>query len=630
MKTSRPLSGLLIPVRTFRPAPGRFCWPARGVFASASLRDLRPLVQLAADLKARLSIRAQIETNGWGPADVRLRRTPAPRDPDGYALRIAPGGVEIESATDAGAYYAVQTLRHLLAIHGADLPCGEIVDAPDFSRRAVYLDCSRGKVPTVDTVRQLIEFLASCKINELQLYIENVFTFRRHPAIGRGFDPFTPEDLLAIQEHARLHHVRFVPSLTSFGHFERILMLPPYRALGEYPGHYGLSGGTTLCPSDPRSIRLVSELYGEFLPLFDAVDFNACCDETWELGRGRSAARAKRVGTGRLYLDHLLRLHRLCLKHGKRMNVWADILLQHPETISELPGDLVLLNWDYWASGKRIPQTKLITEAGYSCVVCPGTHGWQSHGSRLQSSMDNVRVFAAEGRRRSAEGLMQTDWGDMGHRNPLGISLHGFAHAAAHAWNGRAVDETVFTDRFADLCFGKSEGRIAMAIRELGRNEERAGTSLYRTLVWRTDGKGTAFQGVSRNHPAWFEVAPATPPPWSEASLAGSQDVVDSCVRTAERLAGVKAAPPFFALALDELRLANAMDRLGARRILAAKKLAAGGSLATGERQRVRDDLLDARHRLKTTWLARNRPSRLRDNLQLLDNHLVALRLRGS
>lgn len=620
MKDTSPI-GSLIPVRNFRPAPGRFRWPEKAVLASPSGRDQLPLSQLARDLKAR-GVSTRLDAGAWGEASVRIRRATRALEPEGCRMRIAPGGVQIEASTDAGAFYAVQTLREALAARGPDLPCGEAADSPDFSRRAAYLDCSRGKVPTVDTIRRLIEFLASCKVNELQLYIENVFTFRRHPEIGRGFDPFTPEDLLAIQEHAQAHHMRFVPSLTSFGHFERILMLPRYRALAEYPGHYGMPGGTTLCPTDPRSIRLVEELYDEFLPLFEAVDFNACCDETWELGKGRSAPRARRIGVGRLYLEHLLKLHRLCLKHGKRMNVWADIVLDHPETIPQLPGDLVLLNWDYHAHGRRIPMTRKITDAGFSCVVCPGTHGWQSHGTRMRASMDNVRVFAAEGRRRGADGLMQTDWGDRGHRNPLGASLHGFAHAAAHAWHGAAVDEASFTDRFARRWFGADASAVADALRDLGANEDRMKTNAYESLAWKTDGTGLLFRGIPPKSPVWFQPLDRKETPWLRADRAGAVETLAACGRADRVLANIAPPDAFLSRALADLRLVSALDRASARRIVAAKTLAEGHTVPERERRAIREDLLDVRRRMRTTWLASNRPSRLDDNLRLIDNQI--------
>jgi len=51
-------------------------------------------------------------------------------------------------------------------------------------------------------------------------YVENVFTFKKHPEIGRGYSPFTPEEILSLQEHCKKHHIRLVGSLSSFGHLK--------------------------------------------------------------------------------------------------------------------------------------------------------------------------------------------------------------------------------------------------------------------------------------------------------------------------------------------------------------------------------------------------------------------------
>jgi hypothetical protein len=604
---------MLIPPRKLVALPGSFTWPARPVFGTGSLADLLPLRQLAPQ--------ARVILGEGGKVHLRVRRDPARGRPEGYTLLIQPGGIELRARTNAGAYYGLQTLRALRADHGARLPACRITDHPDFDRRGVYLDCSRGRVPTLETLKQLVEQLAHWKLNELQLYIENVFTFAAHPQIGRGFSPFSPADILDLQACCRDHHVRLVPSLASFGHFERILALPAYRDLGERPGHLGYPGGTTLCPGDRRGLDLVAGLYAEFLPLFEAVDFNACCDETWELGRGRSLRRARREGTGPVYLSFIRKLHRLCLKHGKRMNIWADIALNHPEILAELPRDLVLLNWDYAAEGLRMRRSREIVDAGLAWVASPGTSGWQSHGTRLRNAMQNVSRFAAEGRRRGAEGLLNTDWGDFGHRNPLGVSLHGFAHGAAHAWNGRAVDDKTFTGRFARALFGPAHAEAARLIRELGKTGERVGDRIpYHAWGESLLGKTDLFRGIPRISPVWLPQPHRKP--WIEsASPAGCRTVVERLApsrRTPYR--GKPALSPWARAALEDLHLSAGLDAVACRRILLARDLRAGRSVPRRRRAGLRDAMVRLTDAFESNWRRRYRPSRLRDNLRLLRN----------
>ena len=51
---------------------------------------------------------------------------------------------------------------------------------------------------------------------------------------------------------------------------------------------------------------------------------------------------SERTGVGRVYLDFILKIRQLCLKHNKRVNMWGDIVLKHPEIIPSIPKDIVM------------------------------------------------------------------------------------------------------------------------------------------------------------------------------------------------------------------------------------------------------------------------------------------------
>src|SRR5208283_753473 len=94
----------------------------------------------------------------------------APPHPGGYNLKIYRQGVRIEFRETGGLRAAMATFRQLSRQYGRRLPCLKIRDWPDFSRRGVMLDISRGRVPRFETLLKLIGRLADFKINELQLY----------------------------------------------------------------------------------------------------------------------------------------------------------------------------------------------------------------------------------------------------------------------------------------------------------------------------------------------------------------------------------------------------------------------------------------------------------------------------
>ena len=494
------------------------------------------------------------------------------------------------------------TLRELVRVFAPArrLPGCVIDDRPDFRRRGVYMDCSRGKAPTVATIKALVERLAGWKINELQLYFENVFKFASHPKIGRGYSPYTAADVLEIQDHCDLHHVRLVGSQATFGHMEKVLALRDYRHLGELAGFRGYPGGMTLCPGDPGSIALVRDMLGELAPLFASNDFNICGDEPWELGQGRSKRRVGRLGAGgigKIYLRFLDKVIGVCRRLGKRSNIWADIVLAHPELLGELPDDITLLNWEYEAAGPRIARTAEIAATGLPFMVCPGTSGWLTHGTRLGNAMANVRNFAAVGRKYGAQGLLNTDWGDYGHRNFLGVSLHGLAHGGAHGWYGRGVDDATFTRRFCEHTFGETSGRLARAIEQLGAVRDRVGCRLYYALV----------------EPIGQEAGEI-----AKIDVGGAREAIEQLSAGVFWPAAAAGLDSFERLALREMKLAGEMDLLACRRALAVRDIRAGVSIPRGELRGLARRLVALPERFASLWMARNRKSRLADNLQLL------------
>src|SRR5271163_2323190 len=123
---------------------------------------------------------------------IQVVSTPdAPAQAEGYALTVDRAGVRIEFREHAGLRAATATLRQLLRAHGRRLPYLRIRDWPDFARRGVMLDISRGRVPTLVTLLDLAERLADFKINELQLYTEHTFAYQKYPAVWRTWGALT-------------------------------------------------------------------------------------------------------------------------------------------------------------------------------------------------------------------------------------------------------------------------------------------------------------------------------------------------------------------------------------------------------------------------------------------------------
>jgi hexosaminidase len=405
-------------------------------------------------------------------------------DPDrvphrqGYELLISSESIRITGSDGAGVFYGVCTLIQLLIQSTlqpiTQLPCLVIQDYPDFTARGVMIDISRDKVPTLETVLELVDRLASWKINQLQLYTEHTFAYRNHPEPWAKASPFTGDDILLLDAFCRQRHVELVPNQNSFGHMHRWLVHPRYQALAECPNGYDFPWGGhsnepfTLCPSDPGSIQLIREMYDELLPHFSSGMFNVGCDETWDLGQGRSKNDCESRGTGRVYLDFILKIYNEVRARGRRMQFWGDIILQHPELVPELPKDVIALEWGYEANQPFDDHCARFAAVGLDFYVCPGTSSWNSIAGRTDNALANLVSAAENGIKYGAMGYLNTDWGDNGHWQPLPVSYLGFAAGAAYSWSLDASRELDVAQALSLYAFDDPTNNLGRVAYNLG------------------------------------------------------------------------------------------------------------------------------------------------------------------
>lgn len=365
---------------------------------------------------------------------------PAVARAQGYRITIAPGRVDLIGHDEAGLFYARQTLVQLRRQYAIELPIGTIEDWPDFPVRGVMLDVSRDKVPTMATLFGIIDLLAELKINQLQLYTEHTFAYANHRDVWKDASPITAKEVRQIDKYCRARFIELVPNQNSFGHMERWLRHPRYEPLAEKPDGFTFpwgthhAGGFSLNPLDPRSLAFVEGLYDELLPNFTSKLFNVGCDETFDLGLGKSKGECDRRGKERVYLEFLLKIHDAVTRRGRTMQFWGDIILHKPELIPELPKDLIALNWGYEYDHPFDTEAAAFAQAGVPFYVCPGTGSWLSISGRTDVALGNLRNAAEHGLKHGAIGYLNTDWGDYGHLQYLPISYLGLAAGAAYTW----------------------------------------------------------------------------------------------------------------------------------------------------------------------------------------------------
>lgn len=336
-------------------------------------------------------------------------------------------------------------LRHaaatlIMLLRRTALPCGRVEDYPAIRNRGVMLDISRDRIPTMREFRDILGTLALLKINHLQLYVEHTLAYAGHEAIWSGWSALTLAELDRIQGWCDDFGIELAGNQNCFGHLSEVLRTPGYEHLAETHGPYDFYGLTrdgpfSLCPTDPRSLELATDFIQQQAAVLRSPLFNIGCDETADIGAGRSADAVANKGKAAVYGNYVAQIARAALDLGKRPMFWADIALSEPAVLDALPKDMIAIAWGYEPDSPFDQWCETLTQTGFETWLSPGTSAWRSIAGRTSERRANLRAAAQAAVAHDGAGLLITDWGDLGHRQTWPITLMGIAEGAHAAWN---------------------------------------------------------------------------------------------------------------------------------------------------------------------------------------------------
>jgi len=405
---------------------------------------------------------------------------------EAYSLKVTNDEISISAKSDAAAFYAIQTLRQILT--NENPPCCYIEDEPDFKYRGFYHDVTRGKVPTLASLKKLVDDMAYYKLNKFQIYIEHTFEFKEFEDSIERTGYITADEIRELDKYCIDNFIEFIPSIATFGHLYELLEKDRYKHLSSLDNFeanehmwHNRQKHHTLEPTNPESFELAKSLIDQYMPLFTSERFNICCDEPFDLAHGRHAGE----DTMKLYIDYVSKLINYVQSKGKKVQMWGSVLAQgtvktvmtdvkYSGTIpDDFPQNVEIMLANYTTDVPEDP-FRHIKEQNRPLIVIPGISAWCRFIEKPSVSEKNIAIMAKHAKKFDALGIMNTNWGDYGHPCSMELSMYGFAMGAEKSWN----ESTDFDDEFAktvDLHIYAKEGATSL-VKELA--------SIYDNIGW--------------------------------------------------------------------------------------------------------------------------------------------------
>ena len=367
-------------------------------------------------------------------------------DNEEYEIEIKEKEVYVYSSTDAGFYYATKTLKQILQCD--EIKCVYIKDKPDLRVRGYLQDISRNKVPTVETIKYIIDIMSDLKMNHLELYVEGFsFEYKTFPQYLEDESYITVNEYKEIEKYANDHYIDLVPNQNGFGHMTEWLEKEEFRHLAEAPNGIHLWGthrrASTLNPLDEGSVKLLEKMYADMLPISNSKYFHMNFDEPFELGKDKTKEVCEKYGVEVVYLDFAKKAYEIIKKYNKIPLIFGDVLINHDNVFDQIPKDMIYVDWGYEAEYPFDKNLERLKSAGIKFMSAPGTTSWCSLLTRTQDYLENISSAIWHVYELGGEGVLLTDWGDIGHLQHLSASLAPIAYAGLLSYR---VKHGIFKD----------------------------------------------------------------------------------------------------------------------------------------------------------------------------------------
>ena len=320
--------------------------------------------------------------------------------PEAYVLKVTHKGVTIKSSSDAGVFYALQTLRQMTGDGEIkEIQCCEIKDYPRFPYRGLHVDVSR-HFRSVDFLKKQIDAMAAFKMNRMHLHLTDAAGWRlqidayprltefaawrpqetwkewwagdRQYCLEGSADAhggyYTKEQMRELVEYAKARHIEIIPEIEMPSHSEEVL--------AAYP-ELGCSGepykDSEFCVGNEESFRFLETVLEEVMDVFPSKYIHIGGDEAgkqhWKTCP-KCQQRMKEEGmesVDELQSYMIRRIEKFVLSKGRRIIGWDEIL------DGGLAPDATVMSWRGTEGG-----IKAMT-MGHDVIMTPGRYCYLDH-----------------------------------------------------------------------------------------------------------------------------------------------------------------------------------------------------------------------------------------------------------
>ena len=295
----------------------------------------------------------------------------------------------------------------------------EITEDGYFKNISAMIDSSRCGVPTVKTVKRIIDYMAIMGYTMVMLYTEDVIELEGRPYFGYMRGRYTTADLREIDDYAYEYGIEVIPCLECYGHMEKYLIWGEASKIKDTAG--------VMMAREEETFNFVEQLIATVTGALRSKRIHIGMDEAWDMGRGNFLDKHGYVPPFDIFNEYMERLIGITNKYGLKPMMWSDMYfrisnkngdgyyeedIEIPDDVkAKIPEEVELVFWHYgekpWCDDYML---KKHNDLGRNVIYAGGNWGWIGHFPEHNYMMETTKFSLNACRNNDVREAMLTIW----------------------------------------------------------------------------------------------------------------------------------------------------------------------------------------------------------------------------
>lgn len=330
-----------------------------------------------------------------------------------------------------------------------------------FDTCGMMLDVSRGRVITVETAKDLLEYMALMGLNMMMLYTEDTYVMEKYPYFGYQKGAYTREELQEIDRYALQFGIELIPCIQTLSHLATALRW-------EYAGKFR-DTANTLYVGKEETYEFIRDMFRTVKECFTTRRTHIGLDEAGDVGAGKKRKLEGYIPAFELLTQHLQRVCEIAAEEGLNPMMWSDMFFKFgklggdydytsriPDGFAkELPQNIEMVYWDYCYDNGEVTDLflrKHAEELGRKTIFAGGIWTWNRMTANYDKTFSTANGQLGMCKKHGISDVFATIWCNTNSLFNLYSILPGLQMWAEHCYQ-EEVSQELLADRFR-ICTG--------------------------------------------------------------------------------------------------------------------------------------------------------------------------------